>query len=178
MLIYAENHPCLLISEHQPESSETQEEFLKIIKSSFLVVVICLPPAAEGDSPIPIGSMGLQRDTHVKRIQHRNCSIGIRILRDFRSKGYGTEAVEWALGWAFRRAGLHKVKIGCVGWNTRAGKVYERMGFVQEAVLREELWHDGKWWDQIDMSMLEQEYWAREEERKQKTGVQDGSRVE
>jgi len=168
----------LLTLNYQPESSETQEEFLKIIKASFLVVVICLQPSAEGESPTPIGSMGLQRDTHVKRIQHRNCSIGIRLLKDFRSKGYGTEAVEWALDWAFRRAGLHKVKIGCVGWNMRAGKVYERMGFVEEAVLREELWHDGKWWDQIDMSMLEQEYWARDEEKRKKLQATDGSQAE
>jgi len=169
---------------------------MKRQESAYLGVVICLQPSEKTSvatdisthhssarngtpqsNPIPIGTIGLHRDTQPNRIQHRNVSLNIRLLKDFRSQGYGSEAIEWALDWGFRRAELHKIKIGHVGWNLGAGKLYQRMGFVREAMLREELWHDGKWWDLIDMSMLEQEYWARDEEKK-KEQVIDTTRVE
>jgi RimJ/RimL family protein N-acetyltransferase len=150
----------------RPESAETQEEFINFVKNGFLHVVICLaPPGTTAPStssvkPIPIGTMGLNRDTNLKRIQHRNASIGLRILADYRGQGYGTEAIKWVVDYGFRRAGLHKIKIDYFGHNEKAGKLYQRLGFVEEGRLRDELWHDGKWWEMVEMGMLEEDYWG------------------
>jgi RimJ/RimL family protein N-acetyltransferase len=143
------------------ETSETQEEFIKAIKDGFLHVVICLAPASPNAAPIPIGTMGLNRDLNPRRLHHRNASIGLRILKEYRGKGYGGEAIKWATDYCFRRAGLHKVKITYYGHNDKAGRLYVRMGFVEEGRLRDELWHDGRWWEMVQCSMLEEEYWEK-----------------
>jgi RimJ/RimL family protein N-acetyltransferase len=96
---------------------------------------------------------------------HRWTEIGIDILPNFQGKGYGREAIEWALDYAFRRAGLHRVKIRAFEWNTGAVKLYEKLGFKHEGRERETLWHEGRWWDGVMMGMLEGEWWAAQRQR-------------
>ena len=43
-------------------------------------------------------------------------------------------------------------------WNTGAIKLYERLGFKHEGRGREALWHEGRWWDGLEMGMLEGEW--------------------
>jgi GNAT superfamily N-acetyltransferase len=43
-------------------------------------------------------------------VHHRYTEIAIDILPEFQGKGYGSEAVTWALDYAFRRANLHRVR--------------------------------------------------------------------
>lgn len=56
-----------------------------------------------------------------KYVQHRNTEVGLDILPEFQGKGYGSEAINWALDYAFRLAGLHRVRIRYVSqsWVTR-----------------------------------------------------------
>ena len=48
----------------------------------------------------------------------------------------------------------------CFAENTRARRTYERIGFVQEAVLREEYRHEERWHDMVRYSVLARE-WQR-----------------
>ena len=97
--------------------------------------------------------------------------IGVNILAEYQSQGYGTEAIEWVLQWGFEMAGLHRIEIGCFGWNDGARRLYERMGFVTESRQREKLWWKGTWWDLIEMAMLEGEWRGRRDTRlKEKEG--------
>ncbi|PMD41105.1 acyl-CoA N-acyltransferase, partial [Hyaloscypha variabilis F] len=59
-------------------------------------------------------------------------------------KGYGTEAINWALDWAFRVAGMHCVRLWCFSFNKGALRLYERIGFVREGIERESYYHDFK----------------------------------
>ncbi|KAF9697931.1 hypothetical protein EKO04_003980 [Ascochyta lentis] len=97
---------------------------------------------------------------------HRWTEIGIDILPEFQGRGYGGEAIEWALDYAFRRAGLHRVRIRAFEWNAGAVKLYEKVGFKVEGGEREALWHDGRWWDGIFLGMLEREWWGMQNARK------------
>lgn len=54
---------------------------------------------------------------------------------------------------------MHRVGIRCCGWNEGAKRLYERLGFKLEGVMRELLWHENRWWDSYDLGMLEGE-WA------------------
>ena len=83
------------------------------------------------------------------------------ILKPYRSSGYGGEALEWVLDYAFRRAGVHRVSLNWYGWNEGAGRLYESMGFVREACLRRALWHEGRWWDEYEAGMLVEEWEER-----------------
>ncbi|KAK5135457.1 hypothetical protein LTR08_005245 [Meristemomyces frigidus] len=132
--------------------------------SCLLAVKICLQPAAPSPdeaspNPIPIGKITLTglspRTSH-----HRNSSIGISILNTYQGQGYGSEAIRWVLRWAFMYGNLHRIEIGAFAWNEGAWKLYERLGFVKEGVKREHFFSAGRYWDAVDLGMLEGE-WRR-----------------
>ncbi|CAG5155682.1 uncharacterized protein ALTATR162_LOCUS3782 [Alternaria atra] len=91
---------------------------------------------------------------------HRNTEIGLDILPKYQGKGYGSEAIYWALNYAFRRAGLHRVKVRAFTYNEGAVRLYEKLGFMVEGRERECVWHEGRWWDVVTLGMLEGE-WQR-----------------
>jgi RimJ/RimL family protein N-acetyltransferase len=75
-------------------------------------------------------------------------------------RGYGSAAIGGALDCAFGELGLHKVWLMVFRHNTRSRGIYQRIGFVEEGVLREEYFHDGAWHDIVRMSVLARE-WPR-----------------
>ncbi|KAF2267190.1 acyl-CoA N-acyltransferase [Lojkania enalia] len=91
---------------------------------------------------------------------HRNTELAIDILPMYQAHGYGGEAIRWALHYAFHLVGLHRVTIRAFEWNEGALRLYERLGFVVEGRQREALWHEGRWWDGVEMGMLDRE-WKR-----------------
>lgn len=86
--------------------------------------------------------------------------------------GYGTEATALMVEHAFSALGLHRVSLSVFAFNERAVRAYARVGFVDEGRAREAIWRDGRWWDEIHMSVLEPEWRARRwEERAATDGV-------
>lgn len=130
------------------------------VESSILAVVICKKESDNGDtaSSRPVGILTLNTGSPLE-MQNRAAKMGILIGPEFQGQGYGSEAIGWALEWAFMHAGLHRVALTYTEWNTRASKVYEKLGFVLEGRRREALWKDGRWWDSLDMGILSRE-WA------------------
>ena len=109
---------------------------------------------------------------------HRSTELGIDILPAYQGRGYGSEAIEWALDYAFRRAGLHRVRVRAFGWNDGAIRLYKRLGFVAEGTERSAYWFKGRFWDGLDFGMLEDEWWARERARKEESGKEQKGRAE
>jgi RimJ/RimL family protein N-acetyltransferase len=68
--------------------------------------------------------------------------------------GYGTEATRLVLDYALGPAGLHRVSLGVFDFNPRARRVYEKCGFQLEGRLRHVLRWEGKWHDELVMSVL------------------------
>lgn len=89
---------------------------------------------------------------------HRHSEIGIEIAKAYQGQGFGTEAINWTLKFAFEEAGLHKVNIGCFEYNTEARRLYERLGFKVEGIGREMFRFQGKWWDDYTLGMLDREW--------------------
>jgi RimJ/RimL family protein N-acetyltransferase len=75
--------------------------------------------------------------------------------------GYGGEATELMVEHAFGSLGLHRVSLSVFAFNERAIRSYQRVGFEIEGRAREAIWRDGRWWDEIHMSVLEPEWRAR-----------------
>ncbi|MGI8703998.1 MAG: GNAT family N-acetyltransferase [Candidatus Limnocylindrales bacterium] len=80
---------------------------------------------------------------------------------DLWGQGYGTEAAELMLHHAFVRLGLHRVALSVFAFNARAIRSYEKAGFEIEGRLREAIWRDGRYWDEIQMAALKTEWLAR-----------------
>lgn len=72
--------------------------------------------------------------------------------------GYGTEATRLMLEHAFGTLGLHRVALSVFAFNERALRAYRKVGFVLEGRSREAIWRDGRWWDELHMSLLVHEW--------------------
>ena len=77
---------------------------------------------------------------------------------DVWGRGYGTEATRLMLDHAFRTLGLHRIALFVFEFNERAIRAYQRCGFVVEGRSRESIWRDGRWWDELAMSVLESDW--------------------
>ena len=75
-------------------------------------------------------------------------------------RGYGTEATQLMIDHAFGTLGLHRIALFVFEFNERAIRAYRRVGFVVEGRSRESIWRDGRWWDELAMSILESD-WRR-----------------
>lgn len=75
-------------------------------------------------------------------------------------RGYGTEATRLMIDHAFGTLGLHRIALFVFEFNERAIRAYRRVGFVVEGRSRESVWRDGRWWDELAMSILESD-WRR-----------------
>ena len=158
---YANSNSSLL----KPPSTNNSARFQSyVVEKTLLGVVICLPGAAAESSPIPIGCIYLTKP-QAGHEHHRNSNISVDIVSGYRKQGYGSEAIQWALDWGFRVAGLHRIGIEGYSWNERAMKLYERLGFVMEGRQRESHWYNGGWHDYLSFSMLEGEWAIRQKSK-------------
>lgn len=78
--------------------------------------------------------------------------------RDAWGRGFGTETAKLMLGHAFKRLGLHRVGLSVFAFNERAIRSYEKAGFVIEGRFRDAIMRDGRYWDEIQMGALAEEW--------------------
>jgi RimJ/RimL family protein N-acetyltransferase len=81
--------------------------------------------------------------------------------KDAWGHGYGSEATALMVDHAFGTLGLHRVALAVFAFNERAIRAYRRVGFVVEGRSREAIWRDGRFWDELHMSILAHEWSAR-----------------
>ena len=81
--------------------------------------------------------------------------------RDAWSQGYGTEAAELMLEHAFTRLNLHRIALTVFSFNNRAIRSYEKAGFRIEGRLRDAIWREGRYWDEVQMGILQDEWLDR-----------------
>lgn len=91
--------------------------------------------------------------------KNRSGELGIGIpLAKNRRQGYGKEAIELLLAYAFDHLGLHKVTLSVHANNLPAITLYEKIGFIQEGINRESFFEKGVWLDEINYGLLEREW--------------------
>jgi len=81
--------------------------------------------------------------------------------KDTWGRGYGTEATQLMLDHAFTTLGLHRIALSVFEFNERAIRAYATCGFLTEGRAREAVWRDGRWWDELSMSVLAPEWRVR-----------------
>ncbi|MFI9383746.1 GNAT family N-acetyltransferase [Kutzneria sp. NPDC052558] len=90
---------------------------------------------------------------------NNSCSFRIALGAQGQDRGFGTEATRLVLRYAFERVGLHRISLEVYAFNPRARRVYEKVGFRHEGVLRDALLWEGERFDAHVMSILAPE-WA------------------
>jgi len=141
-----------LTGEAMPMSKAGAEKFLEKVRQDservwFVIVV--------KDRDQVIGEAGLLRMFHPWRTTDLTLIIGDR---EMRGQGYGTEAILLLLDYAFGYLGFHRVSVGVVGFNERALRFYEKVGFKREGVQRDGYYYDHTFSDFVMMSILEDEF--------------------
>jgi RimJ/RimL family protein N-acetyltransferase len=92
-----------------------------------------------------------------------NSWVGIGIgRRDYWDHGYGTDAMRILARYAFEELGLYRLTLNVFGYNTRAIRVYEKIGYQVEGRIPEALHREGKRWDMIFMGLLREEWQNRQ----------------
>jgi RimJ/RimL family protein N-acetyltransferase len=81
--------------------------------------------------------------------------------KDAWGQGYGSEATTLMLEHAFEQLGLHRVALSVFVFNERAIRAYRKAGFVVEGRSRQSIWRDGRYWDELQMSMLDSDWAVR-----------------
>ena len=139
----------------RPFGVDEQDRFLKTSK------VLTLPYCGTGQPVIfsilsavedkPIGYVclkGINRD-------NSSAEMGIAIMeKEYRSQGFGTEALKLALRYAFEELGLATVGLTVFPSNERAIKAYEKAGFIKRKTLKKSwLMPDGEYADMLLMEV-------------------------
>lgn len=102
-----------------------------------------------------IGEAGLLRMFPAWRTTDLSIIIG---EKDAWGKGYGTEAINLLLDYAFGYLSFHRVAIGVVGFNENALQFYEKVGFKREGIQRDGYYYNHEYSDFVMMAILEDEY--------------------
>jgi RimJ/RimL family protein N-acetyltransferase len=108
------------------------------------------------------------------RAKDRNATLGIALGREYLGRGYGSDAMRVIVGYGFRELGLHRIQLGVAPFNPAGIRAYEKAGFVEEGRLRESVLHDGRWYDEVLMSVLDHE-WAARRGQREGAGTSAGS---
>jgi RimJ/RimL family protein N-acetyltransferase len=111
----------------------------------------------EADGKV-IGSTGL----HHRERRLGSSAFGISIHdRDYLGKGYGRDAIDVLLNWAFQIQNYRRIWLETWAINERAIRCYRGLGFVEEGRLREQGYYNGNYFDVVLMGMLRSEWAAR-----------------
>ncbi|KAJ9491373.1 hypothetical protein VN97_g1897 [Penicillium thymicola] len=111
----------------------------------------------------PIGTLFFE-SSHRDMVHHQCSKLEVGILKEHQQ--YETEAINWALNWAFNSANLHRVEVNVPSWNLRMSKLCGEIGFHTEGVRKECYFKDGEWWNEVNMSMLKKDWKERQAEMK------------
>ena len=102
-----------------------------------------------------IGEAGLLRMFPAWRTTDLSLIIGDKAAW---GKGYGTDAMQLLLDYAFGYLNFHRVAIGVVGTNTRALQFYDKVGFKREGIQRDGYYYNHAYQDFVMMSILDTEF--------------------
>jgi len=76
------------------------------------------------------------------------------------SKGFGSEATQLMVDYAFKTLNLNRIQLHVCAENTPAIKIYERVGFKKEGVLRQAMFRKGNYVDFWVMGILKNDWLA------------------
>ena len=102
-----------------------------------------------------IGTVGLENYDAI----NRTATLGIFIGdKQYRSQGYGTEAIKLILDYGFNYLNLNNINLDLISSNDRALKCYQKCGFKEYGRRRKCKFVNGKYYDNIEMDILSEEF--------------------
>lgn len=113
-----------------------------------------------------VGDAGLYGIDHF----NQRCEMGIALGRDHWGKGFGQEAVQALVHYAFVYLKMNRVALKVLADDPRAVGAYRKAGFTEEGRLRNHDWGRGEFHDVLVMSIMRDEWTADPEIRSSDAG--------
>ena len=105
----------------------------------------------------PVGVISLMNVSEVNESAELSIILGDP---DDRHQGYGSEAIELLLCYAFEERGLNRIGLSAFDFNEKAIAAYEKLGFAVEGRFRQAIKRRSGFHDAILMSILRSEWQA------------------
>lgn len=90
--------------------------------------------------------------------QNRKAELGYFIGSKHQGMGYGSEAIRLILGFGFKRLELNRVYARVLVGNDRSAALLDSLGFRNEGVARQDVFHLGRYLDDFTFSILKNDY--------------------
>jgi putative acetyltransferase len=100
------------------------------------------------------GVMGFEERSAVHRIAHLG---GLAVHPDFRGRGVADDAARLLQPYLLVELGFHRLQLKCYGFNERAIRHSERVGYVREGVERKAYLRHGEWQDAVLFALLRED---------------------
>ncbi|MBU1018911.1 MAG: GNAT family protein [Patescibacteria group bacterium] len=133
-----------------PATKKMKDKFKKAIDQKSGLHFAIIKKADE----VYVGSCRL----HMVNQCDNNARLAIGLLSTYFGKGYGTDAIKCLLKFGFKTMKLHRIELRVLDFNKRGIGAYKKCGFKEDGILRENAYIDGKYYDDIMMSILESEF--------------------
>lgn len=112
----------------------------------------------QGEIWRPIGACAL----HKIDLRHGRAEAGINLGERSRwGQGLGTEAMELLVAWGFGERRLNRIELEVFAGHEPARRCYQKVGFVDEGLLRQRVFRHGQYLDVHLMALLADDWRAR-----------------
>jgi len=137
---------------HFPQSPEKQLQWLEAeqrnrIGDAFRWVAVI-------DDGTAIGTI----NTFACHKRYGTFKYGLALLPEYRSQGYGAEMIQTVLRYYFHELNYHKATPHVYSFNRASIRLHEKLGFVQEGRLRDMIYTNGEYYDEIHYGMTASEF--------------------
>lgn len=130
-----------------PVSMEEQEMWQKnqIGRKDVLRCII-----VDNETDDPVGTIILSD------IDQKNgvAQVHIKILHQFRGKGYGSESLSTIVNYSFMELRLNCLYAEILSYNNASASIFEKCGFKKEGLLKERIYKNGQYCDLMSYSIL------------------------
>lgn len=107
------------------------------------------------ENSLYIGNVYLTDIDYVNRSAISHVLIG---NKSYWGNGYAAEAYKLLLSYAFDELGLHRVCAHVLESNFSSLKMHKSCGYIEEGVLRDSVWKNGKFQNQVVLSILSHDF--------------------
>ena len=114
--------------------------------------------AVESDTGRALGHISLGSISE----QNRSGRISRVLVAEGKGRGYCAAMVQNLLKIGFEQLHLHRIDLGVYDFNHAAIRCYKKCGLQVDGVLRDVMRHDDHYWSLVEMSILEDEWAARQ----------------
>ncbi len=105
----------------------------------------------------PTGALVGTVNVHGADQRHANFEYGVHIFREYRQMGYASEAVRLLMRFYFQELGYHRMWATVYEFNEPSLALHQHLGFQAEGRLRENLYTNGRYWDEVIFGLLANE---------------------